>query len=839
MSGAAFRPLHGASARRREDPRLLRGQARFLDDLPAEGAAHVAFLRSSHAHARLRAVRVVAARTLPGVLAVVSADDLAGVPPLLPRIEAEGCHTPPRPLLADGVARFAGEPIVAVVAESRYLAEDACALVEVDYDPLPILASTEQAMEGATLVHSEVPGNVYFQSRLEAGEVDRAFAQAAVIVEARLRSPRQAASPLEGRGVLATYDARTDSLRVWSSTQVPHTLQRVLAAALGMPRQRVQVSVPEVGGGFGLKAHVFPEEGLVAWLARELGRPVKWVEDRREALLASAHARDTVVVVRAAATAQGELLAVEARVVCDQGAYPAFPYGAILEPMGTAAMIPGPYRLEHYRYDTYAVATNRCPEGAYRGVGMPVASLVHERVMDLLAARLGLDPAEVRRRNLLRADELPYATASGMVYDSGRYHDGLALALERLGYAQLRAEQPALRAAGRHVGLGLGCYVEYTGMGPATFKRRGMAEIPGYDAARVALLASGRLVVSTSLPAMGQGLETTFAQLAGQALGVDAALVDVRQTDTAEAPEGTGCFASRSAVAGGGAIAQACAALRERITAAAARRLEASLADLELEAGEVRVRGVPTRRMTLAELAASLAPASPDAVALEAVERYDPPVATFASGAHATAVEVDPETGVVCVLRYVVAEDCGRLINPAIVDGQVRGAATQGLGAALLEELRYAEDAQLLAGSFMDYLLPAAVETPSVEVAHLETPSPQVPGGHKGVGEGGTIGALPALANAIADALRPLGAELPELPASPERIRAALSRAVWNRIESGRVSGASQNRDRLEPGQFTGTERRTADSPRPAQSRGSSEDDQVGRDQEEGGRDGP
>jgi aerobic carbon-monoxide dehydrogenase large subunit len=744
-----------------EDRPLLTGEAEFVDDLALDGMLHARFFRSPIAHGRIRALDLDAARAAPGVVAVLGHDDVP-LPPLHPPIENDDAHSPPRPLLADGVVRFAGEPIAVVVAGSPYAAEDAAELVEVVLDPLPAVVDPLAAADAATL--HDHPTNVLFDAGMEAGDVDGAFAEAAVVVERTFRSPRYSATPMESRGAIGAPDG--DGVRLWASTQIPHRLASVIADLLELPPAHVRVSTMDVGGGFGQKAHAYPEEILTAWLAVELRQPVKWLEDRNENLLASSHARDQLVRVRVAADEQGRLLAIDADVVCDTGAYGVFPHGHVLEALGTPSMIPGPYRLANYRFRARSVCTNKSPEGAYRGVGLPVSTFVHERIMDVLAGELGIDRAEIRRRNFLAADELPHTTVTHHRYDSGDYALGLERALQAIGDDGFEAERRSARERGNRFGVGIASYVEYTGMGSQIFHGRGMVGIAGHDSAHMRVGEDGRVTVWTSLPAIGQGVATTFAQLTAHGLGIEVDDVLVARSDT-DAGEGggTGTFASRSAVSGGGAVAAAASDLRGRLLEAAADRLEAALGDLELVDGSVSVRGSPSRGVSVAEL---IAADDDERFAVSAV--FDPERTVYPYATHIVAVEVDSDTGHVELLRYVVAEDCGTVINPQIVEGQAHGAIAQGIGGALLEALVYDEGGQLLTTSLMDYLVPTAMELPLVEIDHLEIPSPDSVNGAKGVGEGGTLAPTAAIANAVGDAL---GVEFNTLPLTPERVRAA------------------------------------------------------------------
>lgn len=743
-----------------EDGPLLTGTAAFVDDLDLPDMLHARFLRSPSPHATILGLELEPARRCPGVHGAFGAGDVA-LAPLQAPISNPLADTPARPLLAAGTVRFVGDPVAVVVADSAYRAEDAISVIELSLRPLPVALDPMDPEPAATL--HEPYSNVLYENTNEVGDVEQAFAGADVVVERTFRNPRYCATPIEPRGVVAAPDG--GGVRVWSSTQIPHTLARITAELLRLPREQVRVTTPDVGGGFGQKAHAYPEEILVAWLALRLARPVKWIEDRTENLMASSHARDQVVQARVAADADGRLLALDVDVTCDMGAYPVYPHGHILEALGTPAMIPGPYRLERYRMRSRSVTTNKCPEGAYRGVGLPVSALVHERLMDILAGELGVDRAEIRRRNFIASDELPYTTVTHQRYDSGDYALALERALETIGYQGFADEQARARSEGRALGLGIASYVEYSGMGSAVFHGRGMIGIAGVDRAWLSLEENGTVTVTTTLPSIGQGLATTFAQLTAASLGLDAGSVRVRQPDTAAGPgEGTGTFASRSAVSGGGAIKAGGEELTRRLLEAASDQLEVAAEDLELRAGHVGVKGSPGRQLSFAELSR----ADPERYRVEGA--FDPDSTAYPYATHACVVEVDPETGAVALLRYAVAEDCGRIINPQVVEGQAHGAVAQGIGGALYESVVYDEQGQLVTGSLMDYLVPGATELVGLELAHLEIPAPESPNGAKGVGEGGTLAPGPAIANAVSDAL---GVEFNELPLTPERVRQA------------------------------------------------------------------
>jgi aerobic carbon-monoxide dehydrogenase large subunit len=746
--------------RRLEDPRLLTGRARYIDDLALPKMLAVSFVRSPYAHARIERIEAAAARALPGVVAVVTADELRLLTkPLAPRVEGGGFTPTAWPALADGVARFCGEAVVAVVASSAQIAADARELVSIDWTPLPVVATLEQAL---------ATNRVLFHRRHRAGDVDAAFARAAIVVRETFAHGRCAPSPMEPRGIVAAWDG--ESLTIWSPSQCPSILRTALAAALDLADVRIRIVTPDVGGGFGLKMQVFPEDVAVAALARILGCPLKWIEERRENLAAASQAREQQATVEAATAADGTLLALRARIVSDGGAYHAYPTSGALEPLGTASILPGPYRLSAYEYDTRALATHKPPLGAYRGVGMTMGAFVMERLLDLVAERAGLDPAEVRRRNLLPREAYPFKSTTGLIYDSGDFPKALEQVLAAARYDELRRQQAAARAAGRLVGLGIACYTEYTGMGSAIFRLRGMSDVPGIEAATVAVGPDGTARCAVSFPTQGQGHATTIAQIVADRLGLTLQSVRLESVDTSASPRGSGTFGSRGTVSMLGSAGTAADAVAEKIRTLAAHRLEASASDVVLEGGRAWVRGFPDRAVTVAEIArlayspplgglpAGLKPG------LEATVYFDPPGATFSGAVHLAAVEVDRDTGRVTVTRYALVEDCGTVINPMIVEGQIHGAVTQGIGEALLEGIVYDDAGQLLTGTLMEYALPRADDLPEPEIGHLETPSPVMPGGVKGMGEGGTIGAPAAIANAVADATRHLGVRITKLP---------------------------------------------------------------------------
>jgi len=760
----------GRSLLRLEDGPLLRGLAQFIDDLKPKGHLHVAFLRSPLASARIKSIDTTAAREAPGVAAAFTGFDLHGsCAPMRVHLTTPGAVAPDRPIIADDRVRFVGEIVAAVVAGSRYQAEDALELIQADLDPLPPVVTFEDAMAaGSPLVHESVPNNRYFLGHRTMGDVEKAFTDADIVVEGEVVHPRVSAAPMEGRGVIASPDG-AGGVVVWSSTQAPHLVVDAIAESLEMAEEKVRVIASDVGGGFGLKAHVQVEEVLLAWIALQLQGPVKWIEDRSEHLQAANHARDQKVTFSAAVRNDGRVLGLRATVLSSIGAYGIRPHGPLLDPMTCAGLIPGPYDIRDYEYDSYALATNKCPEGPYRGVGMVTAVLVHERLMDLIATRVGIDPADVRRRNFVTPEQMPYTTVTGHPYESGDYPAALEAALTAFDYARARAEQSRERAAGRLVGIGLGSYVEFTGAGSSTFKGRGMVGIPGTDTARVWVGDDGRVRVQTSCPAIGQGVQTTIAQVAAAQLGMEPESVSVEQTDTGKVGRGTGSFMSRSSVTAATSTYRAATQLRDEILNAASWRLDQPADHLAIAGTAILVDGQPAG-ITLAELAA-FDPSENGGHRLDISVTYDPVQAAHPYATHACLVEVDPGSGAVEIRRYVIAEDCGTMINPMIVDGQVAGGVAQGIGAALLEEISYGDDGQLLSGSFMDYLIPTAGEVPRIEIKHLVTPSTVHELGTKGIGEGGTIGSTAAVANAVADALSVTNGTL---PFSPDRVLALI-----------------------------------------------------------------
>ncbi len=767
----------GATVRRLEDPRYVRGLGRYVDDITLPGMLHLAFLRSPHAHARIRRIDTTRATHMPGVTRVLTFADLArflkplptfGAPPpgLAERVAFTIRHAAQLALCRD-TARYAGEIVAAVAAENRYLAEDAREAIEVEWEPLlPIVDVIAAGEPGGPLLHDGWPDNVAIAFTHGIGDVARAFREADIVMRERFRIQRYAGMPIEPRGVVAVHDRRDGSLTTWNSTQVSHFVQQGLTRALDLPPHKIRVVAPDVGGGFGTKAAGYPEDALVPIAAVVLGRPVKWTEDRREHMLAAAHARDQVHDIELAARRDGTILAVRDRIWLDLGAYNG--WGIVL-PYNTVAHLLGPYRVRSLHVDVTAVVTTKTPNAPYRGAGRPETVFAMDRAVDCLACQLGIDPLEIRRQNYITASELPYdlgmpyRDGNPLVYDSGDFPGALEAAAQAAGYDAFRQEQARLRAQGIYRGIGISGYVEGTAIGP-------------HEGATVKLDLSGRVVVATGACSAGQGHETAFAQVAADIVGVPLDWVTVIGGDTATVPFGVGTFASRSAVTAGSSIHAAATTVREKLVSAAAGLLEAAPDDVLIEAGHVMVRGAPGSAVPLARVIEAAIPtfarpgvASPD---FEATAYHHVPTVTWASAVHIAQVEVDPETGAVTLLGYVVAHDCGKMINPLIVEGQIHGGVAQGIGGALREELVYDERGQLLTGSLMDYAVPAATDVPPIELVHLESPSLRNPLGIKGLGEGGAISPPAAIANAIDDALAPFRVRVTETPASPARVRA-------------------------------------------------------------------
>ncbi len=761
----------GKPVRRLEDPAFLRGRGRFVDDLHFPGLLHAAFVRSGEAHARIRAIDVAAALAAPGVHAALSLEDIrphvTSVAMPLGQPSAAIRHALDPPILADGEVRYVGEPVALVIADHPYRAEDAARLVALDYDSLPAAVDCRDALTpGAAPAHSGLADNLVARLEIGYGDCAAAFAEAAHVVRAAMHQNKGLGHAIECRGVLARPDPHDGKLTVWSGTQMPHRGHAVLCDLLGCAEDALRVVAPDVGGGFGPKFVFYAEEAAIAVGARIVGRPVKWIEDRREHFIATTQERDQFWDVEMALDAEGRMHAVRGTLIHDHGAYT--PYGVNL-PHNGATNLPGPYILPNFSLEISIAATNKVPVTPVRGAGRPQGTFVMERLLDRAAARIGVDRAEIRRRNLIRPAAMPYEIpvrnrdGKFMTYDSGDYPAALAMALETAGYDGFAARRDAARAAGRHLGIGIANYVEGTGRGP-------------FESARVRVGPSGRISVATGATSQGQGLETALAQVCAEALGVEVSDVSVSAGDTDAVALGLGAFASRQAVTAGSSVHVASLELREKALTVAAGALEAAREDLEIVAGRVRVRGVPELSIGLGEIARRLAGqpgfALPGGVGpgMEALAAFEPETVTFCNGCHVAEVEVDAETGAVTVAAYTVVHDCGRMINPMVVEGQVVGGAIHGLGSALFERMVFDEAGQPQTANLGEYAMPTAPECPRLRIAHMESPSPLNPLGVKGAGEGGVIPAPSAIAAAIEDALAPLGVAVDDVPMTPEKL---------------------------------------------------------------------
>ncbi|NJP27821.1 xanthine dehydrogenase family protein [Microbispora sp. SCL1-1] len=776
-SGPSERAL-GARLTRLEDARLLAGAGRFLADVTVPGMTHAHFLRSPHAHARIVSIDTSAARSLPGVHAVLTAAELPHRP-LVDSVAVPGLVKTPQPALASDRVRYVGEPVAIVLAGSRAVAEDAAELIRVGYAPLPAATDPLAGQHGrAEPLFEDIPGNVIYAGSRTYGNVDDAFASAAHVVTGRFTTGRFIAAPMETRGCLADYDAAGDRLTVHCSTQSPHLLRRKLAHCLEMGEGRIRVLVPDVGGGFGQKIPAAPEEIAVALAARATGLPVRWVEDRQENITAAPHAKDQIVDMELALSADGAFEAVRARIVGDCGAYSFNSASALIECYLSAGLLPGPYRIRNVAWEVTAVLTNKSPISPYRGVGWTASHSAREVLIDRAARLLGRDPLDLRRQNLVR--EFPYTSATGMDYDSGSYVESLDKAAGLIGYTGLEERRAAARERGRYLGVGVSPYVEPSGWGTAGALQSSWS-FASHDHVRVTMEPSGEVTVAVGTPSQGQGHATVLAQVVAGVLGVDPAMVTVLADDTAAVPISTaGTRASRTATVIGGALTLAARDLRDKLARLAAGLFECDPRDLEFDQGHVRVRGVPARSVPLAELAgrAHFDPAvrehlpEPDLVANRF---YDPP-ATYSNGCVAVVVEVDPLTGDVAVVDAAAVEDCGTMLNPLMVEGQVLGAFVQGVGGALYEHVPYTADGVPLVTSFTDYLLPTAAEIPLVRLGHCCSPSPLTVNGSKGMGESGVIATPAAVACAVADALAPFGVEVDRTPLTPAYVSGLLPR---------------------------------------------------------------
>ena len=768
----------GARLPRKEDERFLRGRGEFVADIAEVGQLEVAFLRSPVAHARI--TRIVKP---PGLeRAVFTAEDLAGVKPIRAVSGLAGFKISEQPVLASGKVRQVGELVAMCVARSRAEAEDIAEAVEFDFDELPAVADMlEGRKPGAPLVHEPWGDNVILRTLVD-DDLAAVRREAAVSVRRVLRTARQHMAPLEGRGVVARWDRRLEQMVVTTAAQMPHIVRQGLAECLGLDQGRVRVVAPDVGGGFGYKGILLPEEVCLAWLAMRLDRPVRWIEDRREQLVAGTNCREHHYDITAYADAEGRLLGVDCEATVDAGAYSAYPFSSCLEAAQIASILPGPYKMQRYRCLTWSVATNKPPLLPFRGVARTGVCFAIELAIDAVARAVRKEPWEVRLANLVRPDEMPFENITRKHFDSGDYPECLRRAVAAIDLPAGRERQRRGEADGRRIGVGFAMFCEQGAHGTSVYHGWGIPMVPGAEQCVVRLTADGILELRIGAHSHGQGMETSFAQVAHSVLGIDPDDVRLIHGDTALSPYSTGTWGSRSAVWSGGAVAAACRALAARILHIGAHLLQVDAAMARLEAGRVVAGEASVGLRDVAYTwyrAPQNLPTDVDPGGLELTAGYRPPrdTGTFSYACHAVAVAVDIRTGGVELLRYVVIEDGGRLLNPMIVDGQVLGGTAQGIGTALYEEVPYDDNAQPLASTLMDYLLPGATEIPSIEIEHMETPSPYTEFGQKGIGEGGAIAPPAAIANAVNDALAPLGVEVDQLPITPARLLTALARA--------------------------------------------------------------
>ncbi len=780
--------LVGQAIKRREDPRLITGHGTFLDDIKLPGMTHACVLRSPYAHAKIKSIDTSKAKAHPGVVAVFTGEDMLDLNPLPCAWQAgrvkNNVNTPR--VLAVGEVHFAGDPVALVIAEDRYIARDACDLIEVEYEPLPVVVDAKKATEpGAPQLHENAPNNIVME--WEAGDkakADAAIAAAEVVVREQIINQRLIPTPIETRGAIARYEPATGEFTLWTTSQAPHVMRLLLTAfVFGIPETKLRVISPDVGGGFGQKIFCYNDMAFTMWAARKIGRPVKFVEDRSENYKYSTHGRDHITDVELAGNRDGTITGLRVTTYANLGAYlstiaPGIPttlYGRI---------ITGAYRIPAAYVKVYGVYTNTAMVDAYRGAGRPEASYLIERMVDRFAAEIGMDPADVRRKNFIPPDAFPYDNGLGLLpYDSGNYEAALNKALEIVGYADFRKEQAEARQQGRYLGLGISSYVEICGVAPSKW-----IGLPGegwgaglWESANVRVHLTGKVVVTTGSLPHGQGVETTFAQIVADELGVPYDDIVIEHSDTLGTPFGYGTYGSRSLAVGGTAVYRSVAKIKEKAKKIAAHMLEANPDDMVYENGRVYVKGSPDRAKTLGEIAlqASVAYDLPEGMEpfLDETSYYDPPNCTFPFGTHIAIVEVDPDTGIVDLKRYVAVDDCGNVINPLIVDGQIHGGIAQGIAQALYERAVYDENGQLVTGTLMDYAVPAAHMLPPYETARTVTPSPVNPMGVKGAGEAGTIASAQAVMNAVIDALSPFGVKHMQMPATPENVWKAIHAA--------------------------------------------------------------
>src|SRR5947209_3425167 len=777
----AFTTMVGARIRRREDPRLITGRATYVDDVRQVGTVYAAFVRSPYGHAKIAGIDTSELKGDPHVLAVYTGDDLhhaqnfKSSQPVAHKMA--DLKTPPHYVLALDEVRFVGEPVAVVVADSPYRARDLAEKIVVDYQQLPAVVDSLKAAAGPPFVHESLGTNVAYTFPFSAGDPGKAFAEADVTIKQRIVNQRVAPVPIEPRAMVANYDAGMQQLTIYSATQIPHLLRTQLAVVLGLPENKIRAIAPEVGGGFGAKLNVYAEEAVVSWLAMQLECPVKYIETRSECFQAMIHGRDQIDDLEIAAKSDGTITGLRLKIHANLGAYHQLLTPVI--PTLTLLMAHGCYKFENIQAEVIGVFTNTMSTDAYRGAGRPEATFFIERAIDMVAQKLKLDPVEVRRKNFISAASFPHTTATGLTYDSGDYETTMDKALKLADYAGLRKQQEELRKQGRYLGIGISTYVEVCGMGPS-------AAMPaaGWDSATIRVEPTGSITVLTGISPHGQGEETTFAQIVADELGVPIDQVTVIHGDTDKVQYGVGTFGSRGTAVGGAALKLAIDAIQAKAIKIAAHQWEANPDDVEYRDGKIQVKGDPSKVMTTPEAGflAFMGDKLPPGLepGMDATRRFEPPNFVFPFGTHVCVVEVDAQSGEVKVVKYLAVDDCGRLLNPMIVEGQVHGGIAQGLAQALFEEVVYDENGQLLTGTLMDYAIPHAEQVPHYELDHTVTPTTVNPLGIKGVGEAGTIGSTPCIANAVIDALAPFGVTHIDMPLKPEKLWAAMQAKPTN-----------------------------------------------------------
>ena len=778
IAGSAAPQGVGASVERKEDRRLMSGRGQFVGDLRLAGMWDVAFVRSPVAHGVLKGVEKPAGQEA----AVFTMDDMPGVRPIRAVSGLPGFKPSEQWPLARGKVRQVGELVAACIAPTRALAEDIAQAVYADIEELPAVVDMVGARTAPpALVHDEWGDNIFLESLVD-GDLS-SIADAPIKVRRHIRTARQCMSPLEGRGVVCQWDSRLEQLTMWSSAQMVHINRQGLSECLGLDSGQIRVIAPDVGGGFGYKGILLPEEIVLAYLCMKLGRPLRWIEDRREQLIANANCREHDYDITVYANRDGRLLGIDCEATVDSGAYSSYPFSACLEAAQVGSILPGPYKMERYRCKTWSVASNKAPILPYRGVARTGVCFALELMVDAIAREAGMEPIDVRLANVVRPEEMPYDNITKKHFDSGDYPRVLRMARDAVGLPEVRARQKAGEADGRRIGVGFAVYCEQAAHGTSVYFGWGIPMVPGHEQCRARLNADGVLELSIGAHSHGQGMETTMAQVAHQILGIDVARVRLSHGDTGQSPYSTGTWGSRSMVMSGGAVAAACKEMARRVKQIAAKMAGCDTGALKLAGGMVFEGDVP--RMSLAEIAhvwhraPQLLPADIDPAGLEVIAGYKAArdTGTFSYACHAVVVAVDTELGAVEILDYAIAEDGGTLVNPMVVDGQIIGGTAQGIGTALYEEMPFDENGQPLASTLADYMLPGAPEVPAIRIDHIETPSPYTEFGQKGIGEGGAIAPPAAIANAINDALRDMGVEVTESPVTPRRLLAAIAAA--------------------------------------------------------------